>query len=529
MENRWPLERKIMVLVCTLITIIMLMVTVVYMYFERKQAQDIVGQQALTTALTVSEIPVVKQVLAENASASDMQRVVETIREKSGAEFIVIGDVDGIRYTHPTKEKIGKAMVGGDNEEALINGKSYVSMAEGSIGESVRGKTPIVNESGEIIGVVSVGFLLTEIDSTYQEGLIGILLWLLFIFIIGVGGSLMLTRNIRKDTFGLEPYQIARIYKERGAVLEAISEGVMATDQDGRVTLVNQSAKEILGIEENAIGHPIQNILPGSTIASVMEREAAEGQYETVYGGQQLVVRYKRVDDEGRYGGKVASFQRRSEIQELISTLSEVQQYSHDLRAQTHEYTNKLYAISGWLQLGKIKKAMAFIHEETGQQKAYERVLFEQIHDPTIQAVLIGKLSKASEKKITFALDETSAIQYEWPQEAASPLVTIIGNIIDNAFEAVAGQTNPRVQVYTTDIADDLILEVSDNGKGIPPEMMERIHEQGFTTKEGSDRGFGMSLVHASLRELGGSLEIASDEQEGTVVTVYIPKGGSTQ
>lgn len=124
MENRWPLERKIMVLVCTLITIIMLMVTVVYMYFERKQAQDIVGQQALTTALTVSEIPVVKRVLSENANASDMQRVVETIREKSGAEFIVIGDVDGIRYTHPTREKIGKAMVGGDNDEALINGKA---------------------------------------------------------------------------------------------------------------------------------------------------------------------------------------------------------------------------------------------------------------------------------------------------------------------------------------------------------------------------------------------------------------------
>ncbi|MHC8523767.1 sensor histidine kinase [Rossellomorea sp. H39__3] len=108
-------------------------------------------------------------------------------------------------------------------------------------------------------------------------------------------------------------------------------------------------------------------------------------------------------------------------MQELISTLSEVQQYSHDLRAQTHEYTNKLYAISGWLQLGKVTKAMAFIHDETGQQKAYERVLFEQIHDPTIQAVLIGKLSKASEKKIAFALDETSSIEYEWPQDAASP------------------------------------------------------------------------------------------------------------
>ncbi|MBV6684633.1 sensor histidine kinase [Bacillus sp. JRC01] len=529
MKNRWPLERKIMVLVCTLITIIMLMVTVVYMYFERKQAQDIVGQQALTTAMTVSEIPEVKKVLITNGNASHMREIVEEIRKKSGAEFIVVGDIDGIRYSHPIQEKIGKVMVGGDNDEALVNGNSYVSMAEGSIGESVRGKTPVYSDAGDIIGIVSVGFLLSKVDSTYQEGLIGILLWLLFIFIMGVGGSLILTRNIRKDTFGLEPYQIARIYKERGAVLEAISEGVIATDQFGRVTLINQSAKDILGVTEDDIGRPIQEVLPNSDIAHVLGREEAEGQFETVYQDHQLVVRYKRVGEDGRYGGKVASFQRRSEIQELISTLSEVQQYSHDLRAQTHEYTNKLYAISGWLQLGRTNKALNFIHEETGQQKTYERVLFEQIHDPTIQAILIGKLSKASEKKINFILDETSSIEYEWPQKAASPLVTIIGNIIDNAFEAVSGQAHPEVQVYTTDMADDLIIEVTDNGKGIPPDLLERIHEQGFSTKVGKDRGFGMALVQASLRELNGSLEVSSDEREGTIVTIYIPKGGGAR
>lgn len=524
MKARWPLERKFMLLVCILVTLIMALVTIVFVYFERQQARELIGQQALTTAIAVSEIPEVKRVLAANGSAEEIQSLIERIRKQSGAEFIVIGDREEIRYTHPNPEKIGQTMVGGDNDAALVYGDSYISLGEGSLGTSVRGKTPIYDENEEIIGVVSVGFMVGYIDSLFQQGLIGFLLWLFFIFIIGVAGSYVLAKSIRRDTFGLEPYQIARIYQERGAILESIKEGLIATDQNGKVTLMNHSAKEILEVSPDVIGKPIKDVLPWSEIAQVLATEQAIGNYETIYQNKLLLVHYETINEGGRYAGKVASFQDRSGMQELIHTLSEVQQYSHDLRAQTHEYTNKLYAISGWLQLGNIDKAKQFIHEEIGQQQAYEQVLFEQIADSTIQAVLIGKLSKASEKKINFSINKDSFINYEWPADMTAPLVTVIGNVIDNAFDAVACKKKPDVDIFLMDAADDLIIEVADNGIGISSDDLHLIFEQGFTTKEGENRGFGLALVQAALTELGGTAEISENQPKGTVINLYIPK-----
>ncbi|KGA97532.1 histidine kinase [Alkalihalobacillus alcalophilus ATCC 27647 = CGMCC 1.3604] len=524
MNQHWSLERKFMILICILIAIIMFMVTAVYIYIEREQAHELIGHQALTTAVVVSEIPEVKQVLTIGSNPEEIQPLIENIRVQSGAEFIVIGDVEGIRYTHPEPDKVGQAMVGGDNEGALVYGDSYISLAEGSLGASVRGKTPIYDEYEQIIGVVSVGFMISYVDSIFRQGLMGFVLWLVLIFMVGLVGSILLAKSIRRDTFGLEPYQIARIYKEKGAILESIKEGVIATDQKGCITVLNQSAKEILAISSEAVGQPIKEVMSESEIAHVLASEKATGQYETFYGEKQLLVRYQTIDDDGIYAGKVASFQDRLGIQEIINTLSEVQQYSQDLRAQTHEYTNKLYAISGWLQLGHTKKALSFIHQEIGQQKEYEQVLFEQIQDPTIQAILIGKLSKASEKKITFLLNEESMLNYTWPVETTAAMVTIIGNVLDNAFDAVSEVVEPKVEIFLTDIGHDLIIEVADNGAGITLENIDKVLEQGFTTKEGSHRGFGLALVQAALKDLKGSIEITKNEPKGTIVNLYIPK-----
>ncbi|WP_227995028.1 sensor histidine kinase [Oceanobacillus sp. CFH 90083] len=502
---------------------------ILYIIFEREQTKQLIGQQALTTAIAVSEIPEVQAVIAEKGDAHDLWELIERIRHQSGAEFIVIGDNDSIRYTHPDPDKIGMEMVGEDNEQALVHGENYVSVAQGSLGVSVRGKSPIFNDNGEIIGVVSVGFMVSSIDSLFAQGFIGFLIWLSLIFIIGVVGSYFLARSIRKDTFGLEPYQIARMYKERGAILESINEGLIATDQYGHITLINQSAKNILHMQQNVIGKSVKKVLPHTELAHVLSEEKAEGSYETTIHQQVLLVHYKLIDDDGQYRGKVASFQVRSNLQELIHTLSEVQQYSQDLRAQTHEYTNKLYAISGWLQLGHTEKARKFIHEEIGQQQSYEKVLFDQGADPTIQAVLIGKLSKASEKKVDFTLNEESYVTYRWPTHLTAHLVTIIGNIIDNAFDAVALSEKPRIDIFLTDMGKDLVIEVADNGEGIQPDDYDRIMEQGFTTKEGVHRGFGLALVQAALKEMGGSFEIASNDPQGTIFTIYIPKEGGIE
>ncbi|WP_054706355.1 sensor histidine kinase [Bacillus sp. JCM 19041] len=524
MGKKRSLEKKFMIYITGLITLIMLLVTVVYVYLEREQARQLIGEQALTTALAVSEISDVKTALANGSNVDDVREIVERIRESSGAEYIVIGDVSGVRITHPDPTEIGHPMVGGDNEGALVYGDSYISLAEGSLGTSVRGKTPVINEEGQIIGVVSVGFMIEYINSIFQQGFIAFVIWLSLIFLLGLAGSRALARSIRNDTFGLEPYQIARLYKERQAVLESIKEGLIATDQNGTVTLVNQSAKDMLQLGEGIVGKPIETVLSKSEMAEVLKKQGRTGPHEAIFQDKRLIIHYQTIEENGVYGGKVASFQNRSELNELINALSEMQQYSQDLRAQTHEYTNKLYAISGWLQLGYTQRAIEFIHQETGVQDRDSKVLFEQIKDPTIQAVIIGKRSKASEKKIDFNVDPESSAVTVWSKTATAPLVTVIGNVIDNAFEAVLSVSNPKVYLFMTDMGDELIIEVADNGEGIDDSIADRIFEQGFSTKADGKRGFGLALTMAALKELNGSLEIEANTPQGTIVSLYIPK-----
>lgn len=522
-KNR-SLEKKFMFYLTGLITLLMIFVTITYVYLEREQARKLIGDQALATALAVAEIPDVKRALEFEQNLEGMRELTERIRESFGAEYIVVGDEEGIRIAHPDETEIGHPMVGGDNEGALIYGESYISLADGSLGTAVRGKTAVFNDEGAIIGVVSVGFMIEYIDSVFQQGFIVFIIWISLIFLFGLIASRLLARNIRRDTFGLEPYQIARLYKERQAIIESVKEGLLATDQNGIITLMNQSAKEMLMIKEDIIGKPINQALPNSEMADVLGSQAGTGSLETTYRNKRFIIHYHIIKENGIYGGKVASFQYRSEMNELINALSEMQQYSRDLRAQTHEHTNKMYAISGWLQLGLKQKAVDFIHQETGTQQRDDSLLFEQIKDPTIQAILIGKRSKASEKKIEFQVDAESTVEWIWPQSVAASLVTIIGNIVDNAFDAVISVEQPRVDLFMTDVADELIIEVADNGPGIDQSIMSRLFEQGVSTKNGGDRGYGLALVQAALTEVDGSVEVEANTPQGTIVSLYIPK-----
>lgn len=529
MKKRKTLERKFSRYVIALITLIILLVTAVYVYLEREQARNLIGEQALTTALTVAEIPEVRQALLGSGDEDELRTLIDTIEANANAEYIVIGDTEGVRITHPNQDQVGQQMVGGDNDDALLYGRSYTSVAVGSLGEAVRGKTPVRAEDGTIIGVVSVGYMIEYINSTFLKGFVIFCTAIVIIFLIGLIGSSALARSIRRDTFGLEPYQIARLYKERHAVIEAVSEGLIATDQEGRVTLLNAIAKDVLQLSDSAIGKKIDNVLPHSEMAAVLNHEQTSGQNEMTYQEKRLIVYYQTINEDGQYAGKVARFQKRTELQELVNALSEIQQYSKDLRAQTHEYTNKLYAISGYLQLGYHEEAIAFIEEETGTQTRGDRIVFEQIHDPTIQAMLIGKRSKASEKKVTFTINSASTVEWQWPSDAAAPLVTIIGNIIDNAFDAVMGKETPTVDIFLTDLGNELVVEVADNGPGIDESIEAQLFEQGITTKNGR-RGYGLALVKAALAELKGTLEMERNQPTGTIVSIYIPKktGGGT-
>lgn len=525
MAKQMSLQTKILTLIVSLVIFVTALLTVINSYIEYNQTKEYIGDRALNVATTISFMPEVIEAFETEKPSEIIQPIAERIREKIGAEFIVVGNTESIRYSHPQPYKIGRKMVGGDNDLALIHGQYYKSEAVGSLGPSLRGKAPIFNDEGEIIGIVSVGFMQEDIRDMVFDRVMKISAMSLFVLGLGVVGGIFLTKSIRKDMMGLEPHEIASLYRDRKAVLRSIKEGIIAIDREGRITIMNHSARKMLGLTEDAKYKHIEEVLPNTKMYDVLKSGKPDADEEIMLKDKVVIVNRTPIFEGDDVVGVVASFRDKTEIQEMLNTLSEVKNYSEDLRAQTHEYTNKLYVLSGLLQLGRYDEAIALLQEESEQHNIQTRTLFSNIEDQTVQAILLGKLGKASEKKIDFLIDENSSLAPLPEHISMSKLITILGNLLDNAMEAVSQRQDKQVTFFATDLGHDIIFEISDHGPGVSEEIEEQMFERGFSTKGSSgNRGYGLWNVREVVRDLGGSIEVKSKRDEGAVFTVYLPK-----
>lgn len=525
-KRKVSLQTKILGLVLLLSFLIIGALSGYFMMLEQRQIEQQEGRLALNIAKTVAAMPDVVDAFQSKDPSDTIQPLAEKIRKETGAEFIVVGNREGIRYSHPLPGRIGKKMVGGDNERAILKGESYISSAKGSLGPSLRGKTPVRDRSGNIIGIVSVGFMLSDVNRQTNIHMMKVAGVALLAFFGAIIGSVLLARDIRKDTMGLEPFEIASLYKEKRAILHAVKEGIIAVDREGFVTTMNQPAKKMLHIGGSVRRTKIDRLIPASIFYAVLKSGKPQMDREMVWKDQTLIVNSTPIHDErGQVQGAVASFRDRSEIERMANTLSEVRKYSEDLRAQSHEYANKLHVLSGLLQLGAYEDANEFIREETASLKNQHARVFEKIKDMKVQAVLLGKLGKASEKKIRFDIDPNSSLERLPKQIDVMRLIVILGNLLDNAFEAAGKTDPPAVLFFATDMGDDIVFEISDNGPGMEEAVLRHIFERGFTTKtKEANRGFGLSNAAHAVSELGGFIEVHSHPGEGTVFTVYVPK-----
>ncbi|GAA0465900.1 sensor histidine kinase [Alkalibacillus silvisoli] len=525
MLKRISLRTKILTSIISLLIIVTLLITAIYSYIEWTQTKEQMGQRALDVATSISLSPEVIEAYELDDPSEVIQPIAEDIRQKVGAEFIVVGNENSIRYSHPNENRIGHGMVGGDNDQALIDGEYYKSEAVGSLGPSLRGKAPVFNNDGDIIGIVSVGFMVDDIRSMIYERLQVLFINSSIILALGVVGSIFLTRSIRKDILGLEPHEIVTFYRERKAVLRSVKEGIISIDKEGRISIMNYSARKMLELDEACKSKNINEVLPNTKMIQVLEKGEPEYDDEMFLRNRVYIVNRIPIYEGDQVVGVVSSFRDKTEIQDMINTLSEVKNYSEDLRAQTHEYTNKLYVISGLLQLGNYEEAINLIQEESEHHQQQTETLFSNIEDQSIQAILLGKLGKASEKKVDLVIDPASVLSPLPDYMSTSKLVTVLGNLIDNAFEAVRDSENRQVIFSVTDYGHDVIFEVSDKGDGVSGEIQQKIFQKGYSTKSGGDRGYGLSIVQEVVRELDGTIELKSEKGKGTRFTVYLPKG----
>ncbi|EII5414475.1 sensor histidine kinase [Vibrio sp. Vb2133] len=527
--------RKRMLIIMTLSGLIelLLLVAAGFTYLKINQEQEM-GEKALGVARFLANSAVVREMI-ETQNPQPYQLRFRELTEAIGAAFIVIGDHKGVRLIHPVDERLGKPMRGGDNRRALERGLSYVSTAQGSLGYSVRGKAAIFDEQGSIIGVVSVGYLLDRLQDRIEPFLAFLILMVIVVVVANAIVSNYASRKFQRAILGFEPEEIGRLYGELEVTMSTIKEGVLSIDAQGILRSINRSACQILGIDrESALNKPLTDTLRDSDLYTVLESGQEDHDIEIFLNHKRLIANRSPIYVDGKIVGAVSSFRLRDEINDLTEQLSQTKEYADLLRSQTHEHRNKLNTISGLVQMGELDAVQKLIGQETAHYQAMIEFLRDTVKDPLIAGMLLGKTERARELGLQLVVEEGSRLEPlpEWLN--SEDLVTILGNLIDNAFDAtltsIRDESNVaserrNIDVSVSDYGNEVILEVIDHGCGLPKTMdPQTLFTKGVSTKSRQNRGVGLHLVNQLATRYHGHVEMIPNTNYGTRITVYLPK-----
>ncbi|MFF3942566.1 ATP-binding protein [Streptomyces phaeofaciens] len=485
------------------------------------QLDDQAMRRALAIAQTTAAVPQIAEDLQDTAPSVDgpVQREAERIRKASGAEYVVVMDVHGTRWSHTDPGEVG-GHVSTDPSQALA-GQDVMEIDDGTLGRSARGKVPLRDSDGGIIGAVSVGIEYDSVRARLIHAIPGLFAYAGGALAVGALAAWLISRRVQRQTRDLAFSDISALLAEREAMLHGIREGVVALDRAGRVRLLNDEAQRLLGIGEEAVGRSPDEALGEGRTADVLAGRVTGTDLIAVRGQRVLVANRMPTDD----GGAVATLRDRTELEQLGRELDSTHGLIDALRAQDHEYANRLHTLLGLLELEMYDDAVDFVGEVVGEHRATAEQVTEKIEDPLLAALLVGKATVAAERGVALRLSDHTRL----PDRLIDPrgLVTVVGNLVDNALDAVAGTPHARVEVELRAEGPTAILRVRDTGPGIPAERRELIFTEGWSTKKPpahGKRGIGLSLVRRLAERQGGSATVSEAAGGGAEFTVVLPE-----
>lgn len=478
--------------------------------------QEQQGQLAMAVARTIAQVEDVRSNVGRPGGAAVIQPIAERMRIEARVDYVVVIDMDRIRFSSALTDRLGTVFEGGDEGPALAQ-QAYLSHAAGVRGPSARAFVPILSPDGlEQVGVAVVGVLEPQPLELFRAVQSDVLLAFAVGLTTALVGAWILARSIRRQMFGLEPREIARLLEERVAVASSIREGLIAIDRDGRITLVNDQARRMLGIGEEVLQRPVREVIPNSRLPVITETGVAEHDQPMRIGDHLLVANRVPIRVGGQIVGAVATFRYRSEVERLAEELTSVQQFVRALRAANHEWLNKLHTIAGMLQLGRYERAKEYIFAETEGQQEAARFIARNFADARISGLLIGKVARARELGVELRIDGESRLGTLKGALKGIDLVGIAGNLLENAIEAAASTRDgrqPLVRCLIKGGGHRLAIEVVDNGPGIADDVLPRVLAGGLSTK-GAGRGMGLALVRREVDLVGGTLKV--DREPGS-------------
>jgi len=468
--------------------------------------------------------------LTNELATGPLQSVASRVEQRTHVLFVVITNTQGIRLAHPRRDELG-LRVSTDPSKAL-SGQEEVVHQSGTLGRSIVAKVPVMEPgTNRVLGMVSVGISTKEFDEQFSRNLRVLAPLGGAALLIGVVGSVALARRWRGMTLGLRPAEMAELVRTQAAVLHGIGEGVLAADEAGRITFVNDEACRLLEISTE-LGGRVDEIGLTPRVRDVFHAADSASALATV-GQRIVVVSARKVQREGRPLGTVLVVRDRTDVESLTRQLDAVQVMSTALRAQRHEFANRLHLLNGLLHTGHVEEGLQYLEELLGSGPLGSALPgIDAIHDNHLQAFLGAKAAAAREAGVTLKIGENTWVsgRLELPVD----VTTVVGNLLDNAIDAARTGGSPTKEVEIELLQEDSTLHVTvaDSGDGVAPEFVEQLFTEGTTTKPDSGipggRGIGLALSRQISRALGGELRLSSPgnpaAQRGLVGAEFIAR-----
>ena len=440
----------------------------------------------------------------------------------SGAGLAEIVDPSGRVRASSDPSRIGRSVDLGPSK--ADEGRAWFGDSDIDGVHSLVGEVPIVDTNGAVQAIVSV----SERYPSVWELLSGAGERLLFY--LGLGAALgmltswLLSRRIKRHTRGLEIAEIAGLADHREALLHSIREGVVAVNNEGDITLLNDSAQELLGVSGAAVGRRVDSV--GLDPAVVEFLLSGEDGRDVVIATRTHVLALNRraATSQGQRIGTVTTMRDSTELASMQGQLSSHKSVTDTLRAQTHEFANQLHTISGLVQLGEYDAVRDLVGTLTRRRAEISDAVTQHISDPAVAALLIAKTTLAAESGVSLEIAESSHLA-ALPPALATDVITLLGNLIDNAVDVSEGSAAARVTVQIDD-SDGLMISVADSGPGVPENLREEIFARGVTSKPDvpGGRGIGLALVRLVSAQHGGTVEVTDAPTGGALFVVRLPE-----
>lgn len=518
-ENR-TIFRKLFLSYFLIILFVLISVTVYMAKIQTKQIRTVIDNDIGDLAMSLANDPMIIESFERKEIPDDVKKYLDTLKANLlNIDYIVLVGNDDIRLYHPDLMQVGKKFQGGDEGPALKGSKLYITEAVGTSEPQRRAFITVYNSDGENLGFIMVSATMNSILFLQQQEITKYLTIFIIALFIGVTLISIFSENLNKSLLGMEPKQLSQMYLQREDVLGTLSEGLVLLDANGNCEYSNLSAEKYLGNKELLIKNFIEvNVYPKQKQGLPILKEPINyGEYFLLMD----IVPVSGYDEENKI---LVILNDQTENIHLAEELTGARHILEALRATTHEHRNKMHVLFGLLKTGAIEEALSFLSDSVSEDEDNQE-LTNVIKDKMVAALIIGKKRRAKELNIDFNLLKGSALEKTNPYIPSLAMVTIIGNLIENSYEAINGKTKIReVCLYLNSSEKGLSIIVDDTGVGMTKETAETILEERFTTK-GEGHGNGFSLIRGIVNEYGGTIAIESELGEGSSISVTFRKG----